>query len=104
MTAGIKEKAVNVQYTESTIQFPDGMQFVFDTDDDTGATFERDALMLYPYVLKGRISNGRAAEILGVHKWDLIEWYESQGLMCLVTTIEDVQQDIETLRGLKEGV
>ena len=98
------EQTNKVNYIEDTIRFPEEMGFVFDPDNDSGSTFERDALLLYPYIMQGRISNGRAAEILGVRKWNLVDWYESHGLMCLVTTVEDVEADLETLRDLREGV
>lgn len=88
------------EYTDITVQIPKEMQFVFASDVDSGDTFERDALLLYPYIMQGRITNGRAAEILGLPKRELMEWYESQGLMCLVTTVSDVQKDLSTLRKL----
>lgn len=34
---------------------------------------ERNALLLYPYILNQTISHGRAAEILGIRKNDLID-------------------------------
>ena len=42
--------------------------------------FERNAMLLYPFIQNMTISHGRAAEILGVHKLDLIAYYGKLGL------------------------
>lgn len=44
------------------------------------SVFERNAMLLYPYIQNLTISHGRAAEILGVHKLDLIAYYGKLGL------------------------
>ena len=47
-------------------------------DTDQRASFERNAMILYPIIQNLTISHGRAAELLGVHKLDklvLIEFY-----------------------------
>lgn len=60
------------------IEIPDEMiQFVMPKNKEDQLI--RDAMMLYPYVLKKRISHGRAAEILGIHKLDLIDLYGQMG-------------------------
>ena len=102
-TTRIQSKNKKTVYEEISIRIPEMMKFVFNPDDDMGNTFKRDALLLYPFIMQGRISNGRAADILGVNKWELIEWYESQGLMCLSTSIEDAKKDLATLRCLRGG-
>lgn len=43
------------------------------------------------------ISYGRAAEILGVHKTDLIEFYDSLGIPYLNQSKEELLRDLETL-------
>ena len=40
----------------------------------------RNAMMLYPFIQCSEISHGYAAEILGMHKIDLIELYGDLGL------------------------
>lgn len=40
---------------------------------------ERNAMLPYPYILKQVISHGRAAEILGIRKNDLIDIYDKMG-------------------------
>ena len=41
---------------------------------------KRNAMMLYPYVHDGIISHGRAAEMLGIYKIDLITLYGRLGI------------------------
>ena len=48
--------------------------------------FERNAMLLYPFIQNMTISHGRAAEILGVHKLDLIVYYGKLGLPYLDMT------------------
>ena len=60
-------------------------------------TFEKGALLLLPYVQGKTISHGRAAELLGVRKWDLIEYYDSIGVPYLNQSKNDLMQDIETI-------
>ena len=88
-----------VKLMNVTLQIPEEMKFVFTPDDSN--SFERNALLLYPYIMRSDISNGRAAEILGVSKLELIDHYEKQGLMCLQTSINDVNDDINTLKQLR---
>ena len=40
---------------------------------EKGLSFEQYAMLLYPLIRNYMISHGRAAEILGVKKWELIE-------------------------------
>ncbi|MCM1245238.1 MAG: UPF0175 family protein [Roseburia sp.] len=64
----------------------------------------RNALILYPYIKDLTISHGRAAEILGIPKWDLIELYESMGLPYLDLDISEVEKEINSyyqLQGVK---
>lgn len=88
-----------MKYTNITLQVPEDMKFVFTLDDYN--TFGRNAMLLYPYVMRAEISNGRAAEILGVSKMELIDYYEKNGLMSYVTPIQDVRDDISTLNALR---
>ena len=59
-------KTVNVQ-----LAVPEGMSPYF-LDEERGLSFEINAMILYPFIQNQTISHGRAAEILGVHKTDLI--------------------------------
>ena len=63
---------------------------------------ERNAMILYPYIRKGIISHGRAAEILGIFKMDLITLYGKLGLPYVEMTDEELDEEMETVRHLKE--
>ena len=66
------------------------------SDDDSDTTFARNAMMLYPLIQNLTISHGRAAEILGVHKTDLIEFYGSMGIPYLDMSEDDLMNDVAT--------
>ena len=61
----------------------------------------RNAMMLYPYIRRGVISHGRAAEILGVFKMDLITLYGELGLPYIEMTDEEIEEELETVDYLK---
>ncbi len=65
---------------------------------DGEAQLKRNAMLLYPYVQDGTISHGKAAEILGIHKLDLIVLYGRMGLDYLTESEIDLEKDIETVR------
>ena len=84
-------KTINVQVT-----VPEDMK-PYLNDTEVELTFERNAMMLYPFIRKAVISHGRAAEILGVRKWDLIEYYNSIGIPYLNQSKEELLSDLATL-------
>lgn len=61
---------------------------------DVSVEFERNAMILYPYIQNLTISHGRAAEILGVHKLDLIELYNRMGLPYLNQSGEELDKEL----------
>lgn len=65
--------------------------------------FSRNAMMLYPMIRDLTISHGRAAEILGVHKTDLIEFYNSMGISYLDMDEEELLEDLASLDRVLEG-
>lgn len=62
---------------------------------------ERNALLLYPYILNQTISHGRAAEILGIRKNELIDIYDKLGFSYLDLTMDDLDAELETYRKVK---
>ena len=54
------------------IKVPEGMIPYLESQ-STGMELLRNALILYPYIMNGTISHGKAAEILGIFKYELIE-------------------------------
>ena len=79
-------KTVNVQLT-----VPEEMTPYLISED-----FERNAMLIYPFIKNMTISHGRAAEILGVRKRDLIEYYNSIGIPYLNQSKNDILSDVAT--------
>lgn len=64
---------------------------------------ERNAMLPYPYILKQVISHGRAAEILGIRKNDLIDIYDKMGVSYLDQTMDDLDTEPEAYRQTERG-
>ena len=62
---------------------------------------ERNALLLYPYILRQTISHGRAAEILGISKNELIDIYDKLGFSYLDLTMDELDTELEAYRKVK---
>ena len=62
----------------------------------------RNALLLYPYILNQTISHGRAAEILGIRKSELIDLYDKLGYSYFDMTLDDLDEELNTFRMLKK--
>lgn len=84
-------KNVNIQ-----IAVPEDMQYYLN-DETQEQVFERNAMLLYPLIRNMTISHGRAAEILGVHKTDLIEFYNAMGIPYLDQSEDELLGDLKTL-------
>lgn len=79
--------------TDVSIRVPEGMT-MYVKPQDRRAELVRNALLLYPYINDNTISHGKAAEILGISKYDLIELYDGMGLSYLSMDIEEVEEEI----------
>ena len=64
--------------------------------------FERNAMLLYPYIQNMTISHGRAAELLGVNKLDLIAFYSKLGIPYIDISNEELDDELETYRKARE--
>lgn len=60
----------------------------------------RNALLLYPSIANNTISHGRAAELLGMRKMELIELYSRLGIPYLDMTDEEFEDEIQTVKRL----
>ncbi len=60
----------------------------------------RKALLLYPSIANDTISHGRAAELLGMHKMNLIGLYSRLGIPYLDMTDEEFEEEIQTVKRL----
>lgn len=71
--------------------------------DDEEMAKVKNAMVLYPYIKNGQISHGKAAELLGMHKLDLINLYSSMGMDYLDMSEEELNEELKTVNGLTEG-
>ena len=87
-------------YTDVEISVPIEMKsYVTFYNEDM--ELERNSLLLYPYIKNMTISHGRAAEILGIHKAELIELYGRLGLPYIDMDIREVDDEVLVYRKLK---
>ena len=88
--------------TESvTIEVPVGMsKYLVTVNPETELT--RNVLLLYPYILNQTISHGRAAEILGIRKSELIDLYDELGYSYFDMTLDELDDELDTFRRLKK--
>jgi predicted HTH domain antitoxin len=61
---------------------------------DESVMLRQRALLLYPYIYSQIISHGRAAEILGISKWDLITLYGKMGIPYIDYDEDEIDEDI----------
>ena len=61
--------------------------------EDKEAQLTRNAMLVYPYIKNGVMSHGRAAEMLGIHKIDLIQLYGKLGMPFFDGTEDEPQFD-----------
>ncbi len=86
--------------TELKIKVPEQMVSYIVSENKQNET-ERNAMIMYPYVRNGLISHGRAAEIIGIKKWDLITLYDKLGIPYL-NSASDFEEDLKTVEELKD--
>ena len=84
-------RTVTVQMT-----VPEGM-IPYLENTEQADDFARNAMLLYPLIQSMTISHGMAAEILGVSKTDLIEYYGTLGIPYLNQSKEELLSDLDTL-------
>ena len=81
--------------TEMMIKVPEQMVSYINSDTKQ-AEQERNAMIMYPYIKNGIISHGRAAQIIGMRKWDLITLYNELGFPYL-SSVDDYKDDLKTI-------
>lgn len=88
--------------TESvTIRVPAGMSKYL-TVSNAESELTRNALLLYPYIVNQTISHGRAAEILGIKKTELIDIYDKLGYSYFDMTMDDLDMELDNYRQLRK--
>lgn len=88
-------------FTDVNIKVPEGM-VMYLRPKNPRAELERNALLLYPSISDKTISHGKAAEILGIPKYDLIELYNQMGLSYLSMDISEIEAEVANWEKLKE--
>ena len=68
---------------------------------DERSELMRNAILLYPHVKNLTISHGKAAEILGIHKYELIDIYDQLGLAYLDQDIQELNEEVQYWKELK---
>lgn len=86
-----------------SVKIPEEM-LIYLTIDNDRTELQRNAMILYPYIKNLTISHGRAAEILGISKWELITLYNNMGLAYLDQDISEIMTDVKTYKTLKEKI
>ena len=90
----------NMTMTDVKIQVPDGMvPYVIANDEQS--ELMRNAMLLYPYIKNLTISHGKAAEILGIRKYELINLYGELGLPYLDQDMEEIAEEMQYWKKLK---
>ena len=62
------------------------------------------ALLLYPYIANGDISNGKAAELLGISKTELLDMLGEMGIPYYNQNSEELDNDIQVLKNLRRKI
>ncbi len=93
-----------MEYATIEVKVPKEMQTFFSDscELDSHEELKRNALLLYPYIHNNIISHGRAAEILGIRKLDLIDLYDEMGFPYFDMDISEVEKDMQTFENLKK--
>ena len=89
--------------TDVKIQVPDGMVSYAITNDKQ-SELTRNAMLLYPYIKDLTISHGKAAEILGIRKYELIDLYGKLGLPYLDQDINEIDKELQYWKEMKGAV
>ncbi len=83
------------------LELPEELRELF-VSEEAAAHAAREALVL-DLLHRGEISQGKAAELLGVDRWELLDLLAKHGLSALGQTPEELQQDVEILREALQG-
>ena len=71
---------------------------------DKEALLKRNAMLVYPYIQDGSISHGKAAEMIGIGKMDLIVLYGKMGLPYFDESDEELEDDIDAIKSIRGGM
>lgn len=87
-----------------TIEVPDQLLELLGSEDEIGREAKRSLIL--SLVGRGKISRGKAAELLGISLWDMPEFLAEYRIPWFDYTREQLEEDVATLRHLdkKAGI
>lgn len=85
------------------INVPEGMVSYVSIKDEEDI-LKQNAMILYPYIQDDIISYGKAAELLGIHKLDLIALYGKLGISYLQESVEEITSDLQAIKKLRSNL
>ena len=88
---------VNVQFDIPEALVP------FTILDNEHSKMVRNAMIIFPFIQNETISYGKAAEILGLHKMDLVTLYGSLGLPYFNQSKEELDEDLQNITSVLEN-
>lgn len=86
--------------TDVKIQVPESI-VKYTLVNDSQAQLRRNAMMIFPFIQDETISYGKAAELLGISKLDLISIYSKMGISYLDESEDDLSNDIYTIQKIR---
>ena len=86
-----------------SINIPDAM-VEYTTVQNESTQLMRNAMILFPYIQNETISHGKAAQILGIHKMDLIAMHSTLGIPYLDQTKEELASDLSVLKNFRSRI
>lgn len=89
-----------MKMTKVEINIPEEMKPYVQSYDEKKNLY-RNALILYQSIRNLTISYGRAAEILGISKYDLIDVYEEMGIPYYDMSREEMEDEVNFYQKLK---
>ena len=84
-----------------TLDLPDELVALFDSP-AVAAAKAKEALVL-DLLREARISQGKAARLLGITRWDVIDLMARHQIPSGPETVEDLEQEIEDMRRFVPG-
>lgn len=88
-----------METTTVQLEIPIAMKPFISTNPDEELV--QQAMLLHPFIKNLTISHERAAEILGISKWQLIELYAKEGIPYIDMPWSEVEEDCATYERLK---
>ncbi len=88
--------------TNATVQLtvPESLAPYLHTDEGE-LSFAQKALLQRPFIQKQQMSYGRVAEILGVHKFDLIDFFCEMGIPYLNQSVDDLKEEMTEIHNFE---